>query len=71
MGNELIVALTRSLITYDPSRSKFFHPDVGDLGVSIDELIANWSTPICYDIQIEAKQRDNEIWLYDDEELTE
>lgn len=69
MGNELIVALSTKLVTYDLKKNKFVHPIIGDLGFSIEDLLNTWSTPVCYEIIEKAKERDIDIWQYDENEL--
>lgn len=69
MGNELIVALSTKLVSYDLKKNKFVHPIIGDLGFSIEDLLNTWSTPVCHEIIEKAKERDIDIWQYDENEL--
>lgn len=68
IGDDLIGALSRKIIEYDVENKKFFHPIIGDLGFQFDDLINYWNSPLCSEINEEAKEIDSEIWLFDEDE---
>lgn len=71
MGNHLIIALTKGIITFDVELDKFMNPIIGDLGIKLEDLIVNWSTALCYDLVQKAKEEETEIYNFDEEENKE
>lgn len=69
LGNPLIASIVNKDIIFNANTNQFENALLGALGFTFEELITNWHSNLCFDLNQSAIQLENEIWSLDDEEL--